>query len=427
MANNILLEKIKSLKSTTSNSHKYKVSKKQKSCVSSNDEELITVDSLTDHPTQAWERLRDFHRKRQLDPDTFRMKPREDNVLRFVCLSDTHGAVEQARREFHKRVPDGDVLIHCGDFTMAGNPSEITAFDSFIARLPHPVKLVIAGNHELTFEDASYGVHPVMVRKQLGLPMKASSQEVVDGCKALLEHAVYLEDETINICGINIYASPWVPTFGSWGFSVSRGRKLLEKWNQIPSDTDILITHGPPCGYGDQISNVNNAGCVELLNTVVKRVKPKFHVFGHIHSGYGMWTNGMTTFINAAICSNKYKPDHDPIVFDYPLPKGYSRQDFAHLSTDSLRQARDTATQQHAEQNGCDSGNSVSSVVNGESLHKADDLHHRPEREGSTSEPGGAAGGFQCSGGGDKSDGRNGKSECDHSDCAAEMNDLTLR
>ena len=57
-------------------------------------------------------------------------------------------------------------------------------------------------------------------------------------------------------------------------------------------------------------------------------------------AGYGMWTNKQTTFINASVCSNMYKPDHDPIVFDLPLPSGYTREDFAQLSTETLRLAQ---------------------------------------------------------------------------------------
>ena len=70
-------------------------------------------------------------------------------------------------------------------------------------------------------------------------------------------------------------------------------------------------------------------------------------------AGRGMWTNRRTTFINASVCSNKYKPDHDPIVFDFPLPSGYSRKDFAHLSTERLRQVRKRTTTL-AEQCDCD-------------------------------------------------------------------------
>ena len=53
----------------------------------------------------------------------------------------------------------------------------------------------------------------------------------------------------------------------------------------IPDDTDILITHGPPLGYGDKCCSGQRAGCAELLSTVQLRVKPKLHVFGHIHEG----------------------------------------------------------------------------------------------------------------------------------------------
>lgn len=53
----------------------------------------------------------------------------------------------------------------------------------------------------------------------------------------------------------------------------------------IPEDTDILITHGPPIGHGDLCRSGLRAGCVELLSTVQNRVKPEYHVFGHIHEG----------------------------------------------------------------------------------------------------------------------------------------------
>lgn len=305
-------------------------------------ETIIEVDKDTDNPSTAWERLQRLHDKCQLPTNTYLCKPRDKNSLRFVCLSDTHRRIESQKLEFQKRIPDGDILIHCGDFTMAGAADEIIAFDSFMARLPHPVKLVIAGNHEVTFE--KHGIHPfpTIIRKQLGLPMTALDTEVTNACKDLLQHMLYLEDESVEICGIKMYFTPWVPIFGTWGFGIRRGQNLLDIWNRIPSDTDILVTHSPPCGYGDETKGNNNAGCVELLNTVVQRVKPKFHIFGHIHNGYGMWTNKRTTFINCAICGDHYKLDNEPIVFDFPLPKGFSQSDFENVTTESLKALRAT-------------------------------------------------------------------------------------
>lgn len=75
------------------------------------------------------------------------------------------------------------------------------------------------------------------------------------------------------------------PEFGNWAFNLPRGEECLEKWNKIPTDTDILLTHTPPLGHGDLVCSGVRAGCVELLSTVQQKVKPKYHVFGHIHEG----------------------------------------------------------------------------------------------------------------------------------------------
>ena len=53
----------------------------------------------------------------------------------------------------------------------------------------------------------------------------------------------------------------------------------------IPDDTDILVTHTPPVGFGDLCCTGVRAGCVELLNSVQRRIKPKYHIYGHIHEG----------------------------------------------------------------------------------------------------------------------------------------------
>lgn len=122
--------------------------------------------------------------------------------------------------------------------------------------------------------------------------------------KEYLTNCTYLEDSSVDLYGIKIYGTPWYvnililfqfksiidsyfrqPEFGNWGFNLKRGDECLKKWNLIPEDTDILITHSPPLGYGDLVCSGVRAGCTELLATVQKRVKPKYHVFGHIHEG----------------------------------------------------------------------------------------------------------------------------------------------
>ena len=92
--------------------------------------------------------------------------------------------------------------------------------------------------------------------------------------------------------------------------------KILEKWNMIPEDTDILITHSPPLGYGDLNDKNEHRGCSELLNTIQFRVKPMYHIYGHAHESHGVRSNGTTTFINAVIYVNSQSPTNPPIVFD---------------------------------------------------------------------------------------------------------------
>lgn len=126
----------------------------------------------------------------------------------------------------------------------------------------------------------------------------------------------------IELCGLKIFGTPWQPDFGQWAFNVPRGQQLLAKWNEIPEDVDILISHSPPLGHGDLCRSGQRAGCVELLATVQQRVKPKYHIFGHIHEGYGVTSDGKIIFVNASTCDIRYLPINPPVVFDIDLPKG---------------------------------------------------------------------------------------------------------
>jgi Icc-related predicted phosphoesterase len=84
----------------------------------------------------------------------------------------------------------------------------------------------------------------------------------------------------------------------------------------IPANTDILITHGPPFGKLDANVNSYRTGCEDLLKTVDK-IKPKYHIFGHIHEAYGMTYNEHTTFINASILDEHYRIKNKPVLIEY--------------------------------------------------------------------------------------------------------------
>lgn len=108
------------------------------------------------------------------------------------------------------------------------------------------------------------------------------------------------------------------PVFCDWAFMKPRGQPIQEIWNKIPDGIDILVTHSPPLGHGDLAISKLRAGCLNLLHTIQSRVKPRYHIFGHIHEGYGITTDGVTTFVNASSVTVQYKPSHPPIVFDLP-------------------------------------------------------------------------------------------------------------
>jgi Icc-related predicted phosphoesterase len=206
--------------------------------------------------------------------------------MRIVLISDTHGLHDAID------VPEGDLLVHAGDLTKAGEQDEVAAFARWFADLPHPHKVVIAGNHDFLFE-----------RKG-------------EDARCLIQDAIYLQDQAVEIGGVRIWGSPWQPWFYNWAFNLARGAEIREKWDLIPEDTDLLITHGPPLGHGDVTQHGDATGCADLLD-VVRRIGPRLHVFGHIHEGYGVTGENGTTFVNATTCDVRYRPVNPPVVLEW--------------------------------------------------------------------------------------------------------------
>ncbi|XP_071791351.1 metallophosphoesterase MPPED2-like isoform X1 [Asterias amurensis] len=278
----------------------------------------VTVHPETNKPTYVWDCIKNKSSTvcrvvQPLDPST----PKPEDAVRFVCISDTHN---QAARLL-PTIPDGDVLIHGGDFTNVGSLKEIKQFNDFMGKLPHRHKIVIAGNHEVTFDRQLMTEQNSHVFMSFATALQEVKQEDWKHIPSHLTNCTYLEDAEVNIMGFRIYGSPWQPEFCDWAFNLPRGKPLLDKWNLIPTGIDILVTHGPPLGHGDLTTSKERAGCVELLTSVQRRLKPKYHIFGHIHEGYGITTDNTTTFINASICTVNYSPSNHPIVFDLPTPK----------------------------------------------------------------------------------------------------------
>ncbi|XP_065175242.1 metallophosphoesterase MPPED2-like [Sycon ciliatum] len=273
-----------------------------------------TAMKMRGDPTTAWSVLQTVSPRTVVEKLADPSSPCPEGHTRFVCLSDTHGR----SKRFQFEVPWGHVLLHAGDFTDVGQPSQVKEFNDYLAGLPHEHKIVIAGNHDLTFHSEQWDRFQAESRFTMHAPELKEAKS--DGVKALLKDCTYIEDAEVIVRGFRIYGSPWQPEFCDWAFNLPRGDACLEKWQRIPSNTDILMTHGPPIGHGDLCSNGLRAGCVDLLREVQHRIKPKFHVFGHIHEAYGITTDGVTTYINASNCDLRYRPRQVPIVFDLPNP-----------------------------------------------------------------------------------------------------------
>lgn len=205
--------------------------------------------------------------------------------MRIVCVSDTHGLARGVA------VPDGDVLVHAGDLSGNGAPEEIAAEADWLRSLPHRKKVVIAGNHDFAFQ------------------VEAAETRV------LLADLEYLEDSEAVVGGLRFWGSPWQPWFFDWAFNLARGPEIRARWDLIPAGIDVLVTHGPPAGVLDRTAAGADVGCADLLDAV-RRVRPRLHVFGHIHEGYGRFERDGTTFVNASTCDRAYRPVNRPVVVD---------------------------------------------------------------------------------------------------------------
>lgn len=219
--------------------------------------------------------------------------------MKIWIISDTH-----CKHGFLD-IPDGiDMAIHGGDMSNQKSPAinanEVLDFLEWYKSLTHiKYKILIAGNHDTSIEK--------------GLVARGDMHESI----------IYLEHESVTIEGIKIFGSPYTPKFGTdWAYNVPK-EMIASYWDDIPDDTDILITHGPPKGILDLTQydtrtgydrahggpiNFFQCGCKELLNRV-KAIQPKYHIFGHIHPETNCPNSAMlkingyeTTFINAAVC-----------------------------------------------------------------------------------------------------------------------------
>jgi Icc-related predicted phosphoesterase len=212
--------------------------------------------------------------------------------MKIVAMSDMHGQLPDS-------VPACDLLILAGDLTPVWDHSLLfqanwlrREFRDWLSTQSARKIVGIAGNHDFIFEQA-----PDLIPRDLPW--------------------TYLQDSGTDWEGLKIWGTPWQPIFFDWAFN-GDPEKLRRQWSLIPDDTDILVVHGPPLGYGDGVperGGVRRCGCPHLLERI-REIQPKLVVFGHIHEGRGEWDLRPTKLANVTLLDAGYRAVFEPWVFE---------------------------------------------------------------------------------------------------------------
>ena len=212
--------------------------------------------------------------------------------MKVIAISDQHGYLPEIKESCDLFLIGGDICPsrnHNVEFQASWLD---TNFRSWLETIPAKKIVGVAGNHDFVFQNRPYTVPK--------LPW------------------TYLQDSSTEFEGLRIYGSPWQPYFFDWSFNLYE-KDLVEKWKLIPSNTDILVLHGPPHGYGDNAprsgGGTEKTGSISLLERI-KEVKPKLCIFGHIHEGRGQWDMDGTILANVTLVDRKYDMVYEPMVFE---------------------------------------------------------------------------------------------------------------
>jgi Icc-related predicted phosphoesterase len=211
--------------------------------------------------------------------------------MRLALIADLHGRTPP--------VPACDVLVIAGDLAPRSTVRDAvrqrawfdTTFRTWVEEADAAHVIGIAGNHDQMFEDRRELV-PTGVRWS------------------------YLEDSACTVAGLKFWGSPWTPWFHGMAFNapeIDGEEHLKSTFSAVPPDTDVLVLHGPPAGFGDVTAAGASVGS-EAARDLLMRVRPRLCVFGHVHEGRGRWWCRDTLVINAAAVDGQWRTRRDPFV-----------------------------------------------------------------------------------------------------------------
>ncbi|GBF61326.1 metallophosphoesterase [Trichophyton mentagrophytes] len=209
-----------------------------------------------------------------------------------------------------------DVALHCGDLTERSTLEEYRSAAQLLKQVNAPLKLAIAGNHDFTLDIPFYKAKLEQIPVERHTRLVKECGDFGEARQVLEEAGIILLDEGIyrfdlaNGARLSIYASPYTPVYGHWGFQYYR-----QQGHQFEMEgVDIAMTHGPPKGLLDTAFSGHNAGCTSLFGAV-SQARPKIHCFGHIHEAWGAklvtWKNTNSLF---SIFSNSNPVDEDKSI-----------------------------------------------------------------------------------------------------------------
>lgn len=210
-------------------------------------------------------------------------------MTKIICISDCHGQYANLS------LPAGDVLIDAGDWTADDDYRSICDYLAWMNAQPHEHKVIVPGNHQ-TWVEAN--PDQFMALKDIVAPS-----------------VIYLNDSGTEIAGLKMWGSGYTPVFFDWAFNVERGPAIQAHWDLIPTDTQVLITHGPAMGILDK-TREGHFGCANLATTIRERLKSLvLHQCGHFHGPGGqVEIVGGVMHVNASVVNERYVLTNQPVV-----------------------------------------------------------------------------------------------------------------